>query len=296
MKSHTFLPLVVGGFLVGILLAGTSAFAQTNYEEQARSILQIFESGQKDSAYALLEPLKRSARFVPAVLYTRGQMTPDDRALNLYKEVIAIEPGGPWADRAALQLVIRYADKRDSMAAYTWANVLRVNYPRSPLLATADETLKNARGWRLSDEEMADAMAGKKKDDGKKADPKKATPAKTDPKKTDPAKKVDPKKAVDGKGVAKVSSVTPTETYTASGMKGYALQVGLYPTRDLADERSDELKKRNNIHAVALPKLINGKKQYALVIGPYTTIDEANKRKTVISSACNCQTFVVKVQ
>jgi hypothetical protein len=295
MKSHTFLPPVVGGFLLGLLFAGTSAFAQTNYEEQARSILQIFESGQKDSAYALLEPLKRSARFVPAVLYTRGQMTPDDRALNLYKEVIAIEPGGPWADRAALQLVLRYADKRDSMAAYTWANVLRVNYPRSPLLATADETLKNARGWRLSNEDMGDATAGKKKEEGKKADPKKTTPAKADPKKTDP-KKTDSKKPAVGKDVAKVSSVTPTETYTASGMKGYALQVGLYPTRDLADERSEELKKRNNIHAVALPKLISGKKQYALVIGPYTTIDEANRRKTVISGACNCQTFVVKVQ
>jgi septal ring-binding cell division protein DamX len=92
---------------------------------------------------------------------------------------------------------------------------------------------------------------------------------------------------------AKAKSAT-TESYSSSGMKGYALQVGLFPTRDMADGRAAELKKKN-LRSVALPKMIGGKKQYALVIGPYASIDEANKKKPAVAGACGCQTFVVKV-
>ena len=67
---------------IALLAASAAAVSQTpTYEEQAREILRLYEAGQKDSAYILIEPLKKSARFVPAVLYTRAQLTPDDRAL-----------------------------------------------------------------------------------------------------------------------------------------------------------------------------------------------------------------------
>src|SRR5688500_11885146 len=104
--------------------AVVSTSSAQSHEERARAILQLFETGQKDSAYQLIEPLKKEARFVPAVIYTRAQMTPDDRALNLYREIIALEPGGGWADDASYQLVQRYVEKRDSAAAYTWTAVL----------------------------------------------------------------------------------------------------------------------------------------------------------------------------
>jgi hypothetical protein len=317
MKSYSLFLSVTGAVVAGFLMFGGSARAQSAHEEQAKAILQLFESGQKDSAYALLEPLKKSARFEPAVLYTRAQMTPDDRALSLYKEVIAIEPNGTWADRAAYQLVARYAEKRDSVAAYTWAGVLKTNYSRSQFVANADELLKNPGSWRPSEDDLADLTSAKgktgakkpdtdpakPKTDAKKPDAKSPTAPGSDPKKpekADPAaKKPDsPKLADAGKKppVTAPAKSTPAaaESYSSSGMKGYALQVGLFPTRDMADDRAAELKKKN-IRSVALPKMIGGKKQYALVIGPYTTIEDANKKKSVVAGACACQAFVVKV-
>src|SRR5690606_29863391 len=87
---------------------------------------------------------------------------------------------------------------------------------------------------------------------------------------------------------------TTSDTYKSSGMKGYALQVGVFSTRDLADARSVELKKKN-IRSVSLPKMVNGKKQYALVVGPYSSIEEANRKKAVVAGACECDAFIVKV-
>jgi|GEM_PF-1790508 len=313
MKPYSLVRAVAGAVAAGVLLFG-SAVAQTGHEEQAKTILQLFESGQKDSAYALLEPLKKSARLEPAVLYVRAQMTPDDRALGLYKEVIAIEPTGAWADRAAFQLVSRYAEKRDSVAAYTWANALKTNYPRSPLVAESEEILKNPGSWRSTGDDLADLAATKGKTPASPAKPtattKKAEEKKTDPKaETTPVKKVDAKTpektdakktAVADKPAEKKAATTTkpaaaaTEKYTSSGMKGYALQVGLYPTRDKADDRAAELKKKN-IRSVSLPKMIDGKKQYALVVGPYTSIEDATKKKPVIAGACDCKAFIVRV-
>src|SRR4051812_11712992 len=109
MKHNTFFLSILGALYAGVFLTCSAALAQTSPEEQAKTILQLFDAGQKDSAYAMLEPLKRSARFVPAVMYTRAQMTPDDRALGLYKEILALEPGSSWAEKSAYQLVSRYA-------------------------------------------------------------------------------------------------------------------------------------------------------------------------------------------
>lgn len=264
-------------FLVTIFagaLACTSALAQS-YEDQAKTILLLFESGKKDSAYLMIEPLKRSARFVPAVLYTRARMTPDDRALALFKEIIALEPGGPWADKAAYQLVSRYADKGDSLAAFTWADVLRSNYPRSTMIAQSEDLLKGVKSWRAFVETPAtDAPPKRRANTSTDTIRTKTTRTTTNP--NEPPLK-------------------PRDTYKQSGMKGFALQVGLYPTREKADARAAELKKKN-LNAVALPKTVSGRKHYALVVGPYTSIDDASNKKTGVASQCDCQAFIVKVQ
>ncbi len=331
MRSNIFLLTIVGALYSGVFLSYATVYAQS-YEDQAKTILQLFESGQKDTAYALLEPLKKHARFVPAVIYTRARMTPDDRALALFKEVVAMEPGGRWADQAALQLVSRYVDKRDSLAAYHWTEVLRVNYPRSPLVADAEDLLDGVRIWRSPEEDSADTPKGdpakikeaspgtaaKAKDpaqkEQKKAEEKKAEvkkPAekaevkkmaeKTDVKKA-AEKKVEEKKAEAKKDSAVKSpesaaqkTGSASEVYKSSGMKGYAIQVGIFPSRNQAEVRSGELKKKN-IRSVALPKVIDGKKQYALVVGPYQSIEDANKKKPIVASACDCKAFIVKVQ
>ncbi|HVZ40578.1 MAG TPA: SPOR domain-containing protein [Candidatus Kapabacteria bacterium] len=152
MKPNNVLLSILGAFCTGVLMTYAAASAQTNPEEQARAILQLFEAGQKDSAYALLEPLKKSARFVPAVMYARAEMTPDDRALGLYKELIAMEPASPWAEKASYQLVVRYTEKRDSLAAYLWDGVLKKNFAGSQFVGTADELLAGVKSWHSIDD------------------------------------------------------------------------------------------------------------------------------------------------
>jgi septal ring-binding cell division protein DamX len=87
----------------------------------------------------------------------------------------------------------------------------------------------------------------------------------------------------------------PAETYRASGMRGYALQVGLFPTKAAAEKRARELSSKR-LKAVALPKTVDGKRQYALVVGPYKTTKDAEAKKSAISGGCNCQAFIVKVE
>jgi cell division septation protein DedD len=302
MKPNHLFFSMLAALYTGVFLTCTAAFAQSP-EEQAKTILQLFEAGQKDSAYQMIEPLKKSARFVPAVIYTRAYLTPDDRALALYKEVIALEPGGTWADQAAYQLVLRYAEKRDSLAAHTWATVLRLNYPRSPMLATADDILAEIQSWRAEFDDLYDVPpTSKGKTTAKETSTSKETTAAKE--KSVPVKKVGEKKEGEkkegekketAKKVKDSSAATPTETYSGSGMRGYALQVGLFPTKQKADTRAGELKKKN-IRAIPLPKMVKGKKQYALVIGPYSTADDATKKKATVAGACDCQPFMVMVK
>jgi cell division septation protein DedD len=264
-----------------LLTAGTAAFSQTpTYEEQAREILRLYDAGQKDTAYVLIEPLKKSARFVPAVLYTRAQLTPDDRALNLYREAVALDPTGIWADDCLYQLVRRYTDKGDSVAALTWMNVLKTSHASSPFVPDAEKVLAGTTVWHDDEPEPAPKKEAKEVKKEKPAVATKAKPAK-------PAKSTESDNDAD--------DAPTTTTYRSTAMRGYALQVGLFPTRQLADKRMAELKKKK-ISASALPKMVDGKKQYALVVGPYTTMDDANKKKSTVTTACDCKAFIVKVE
>lgn len=263
---------------LAISFVGTLAvYAQSSYQERAKSILQMFETGNRDSAYVLIEALKadRNARYIPAVLFTRAQMTPDDRALDLYRELIALEPGGAWADDAVYQLVRRYIDKRDSLAAFTWASVLRVNYPRSPFIVQSDDSLKAVTDWVTT---VAVAP------------PTPATPASTGTSSTG-----DSLKKGNAKPKAALAPAKNTDSGSAGKMKGYALQVGIFPTKPAAESRIRELEKKK-LRVYTLPKFVDGKKQYALIVGPYPTIEEANGRKADVVTACDCKAFVVKVE
>ena len=265
----------------GSALIMTTALMAQSYEDQARAILQLYEAGQRDSAYTLIEPLKRSARFVPAVIFTRAQMTPDDRALGLFKEIVALEPGGAWADEAVYQLVRRYADKRDSLAAHTWMSSLRVNHPRSPFIPAAEDLLRNTSGWMTAEPDAPErpTTAAETPKSAPTSTPPKSSPVASSPKRPAPTP----------------VATTPSETYRASGMRGFALQVGIFPTRKAAEDKAASLKKKN-VRALPLPKTVDGKKQYALVVGPYKSIDEANKKKGTIATACDCAAFVVRVE
>jgi cell division septation protein DedD len=306
MKPNSRYLSMLGALVAAAFLIHPAARAQANPEEQAKTILQLFENGQKDTAYALLEPLKKSARFVPAVIYTRAQMTPDDRALALYKEIMALEPGGSWAEKSAYQLVMRYADKRDSLAAHTWAGVLKTNYAKSSLVAGADKILSEVTSWRTPDEDMADVSPGKKSSAKDNTAKSSKSAAKTSAKSaTTPAtSKSAPKPATAAKTAAATKPTTPakttsnpqsSETYKSTGLNGFALQVGVFPTKELAQARSNELRGRK-IRAYALPKPSAGQGFYAVVIGPYATKEEANKKKSIVDGLCGCDSFRVEVK
>lgn len=246
----------------------TAMKAQGGYDEQAQAILRLFESGRKDTAYALIDTLKKVARFSPAVLYTRAQMTSDDRALGLYKELIALEPQGRYADKAALELVQRYIDKHDSLASYTWLTVLKDHYPVSPLINQADKAFRDVKSWK------SPADSG--------------TPAKTIRKHGSAAK--DTTKTT-GKHTPR-----PKPPVSPPALTGYALQLTLYSTKEKAEARARQLVTEKKVRAVALPKPNGAVMQYAVVVGPYKTLKGALADKSRIKKLCGTDPLPVKIE
>lgn len=270
---------IVSAFLV--LTGAGAVLAQSDYEKQALEILKLYEAGQTDTAYWLVEPLKRNARFIPAALYVRAQMTPDDRALNLYREIIALEPNGPWADESAHQLVRRYIEKKDSIAAWTWYGMLQKNYPQSQYIAKSKSLLGAVKSWEVvvdDEDEMEESETAEIAPFEEVATATKKDTAKSAQKKQEPAK-----------------PAVKTEAKSGDEFSGYALQVGLFPTRAAAEKRVKELRAKS-LKPVIFPKEVNGKTQYALVVGPYQSLEEAGKAKTSVAKACECGAFTVQVE
>lgn len=359
------------------LITANRALAQATYEEQSLAILKLYESGDKgkrDSAYKLIDRLKadRQARFVPVVLFVRGEMTPDDRSLNLYREVIALDPGGPWADDAAAALARRYATNHDSLAAHMWLGMLQSNYPRSPLVTATQDSISGIKNWSLPEASAATPKTGAsttsdtvrsqvrkpaqsggqsagqsavRRDTAKTTKPattKSTTTAKTTATTTktstakkpastsSPTKPAAPKSSSPTKsaatkptstssktvakptsstkpptgasktgtsktGASKTGASTPASDTALSKLRGYALQVGVFPSKEAAQPQLTELQQKK-LQVYALPKFIDGKKQYAVIVGPYPTLDEASNRKAEVAAACDCQAFIVKVE
>ncbi len=263
MHRYRTTTLLLTAFALHSLILVGQLRAQS-YDDQAKSILALFDAGKADTAYALIEPLKRSARFVPAILYARAHMTPDDRALPLYKEAIALEPGGPWADRACFALVLRYVEKGDSSASATWLGVLSNGYPRSSYIQRATEIVDAKHDWIAFD-------------DGTD----KPTPRKNGDK---------PKPTKKGNDTTRPKGGGATQE-----LRGYALQVGLLPTREAAEQRASQVR-AVGLNPSVFPKVVGGKKNYAVVVGPYESVAAANKQRTEVSRLCNCKAFTVRVE
>lgn len=260
-RTATLLLAVFG--IQGILTLET--VTAQSFDEQARSILALFDAGRTDTAYALIEPLKRTARFVPAILYARAHMTPDDRALPLYKEAIALEPGGAWADRSCFALVLRYVEKGDSAAAATWLNVLSNGYPRSSYTQRATEIVEARRDW-IAFDDGTDKSRRNTTDRGKQTTTRR------------------------GSDSSKPKSVDATRE-----LRGYALQVGLLPTREAAEQRAAQIRAAG-LNPSVFPKIVSGRKSYAVVVGPFESVVAANRQRSEVSRLCNCKAFTVRVE
>ena len=273
-------------FLLPVVFLSLSA---QEYEEQALEILRLYEDGQTDTAYWLVEPLKRNARFVPAALFVRAQMTPDDRALGLYREVIALRPAGPYADDAAYQLIRRYTAKRDSLAAWTWLGMLESNFPQSPFIAVARELLGSQKVWTFTSASgEGEGMESQDIGDGA------SSSSESD---EDEPEEID-EPAVSAGTPADESSDEPVEGAVAvesDVFSGYALQVGLLPTKAAAERRATELREVG-LEPDIFEKSVDGRTAWAVVVGPYATREEAAADKGRVAKACGCGAFTVLVE
>lgn len=250
-----------------------------DFEREAIDILKLYEEGRTDTAYDLIEPLKRNARFVPAALYVRAQMTEDDRALNLYREIIALEPNGAWADEAAYQLVMRYVVKKDSLAAWTWYGMLEKTYPQSPYIAKASASLKETSSWSFIAQQ--DPAVPNGQNGGKPSgNPSSTTPGGTT---TTPSTTTNPP--------ARTEPAVATHTRPTL----YGLQVGLLPTRAAAQRHIEGLKS-SGLSMSIYEKDVSGRKSFAVVVGPYDSQDAAAAKKADVAKACECDAFTVIVE
>jgi cell division septation protein DedD len=295
-KNHQTVIMIINQFrsiLIPLLLLPfilLNATAQ-EYEEQALEILRLYEDGKTDTAYWLVEPLKRNARFVPVALYVRAQMTPDDRALGLYREVIALQPGGPYADDAAYQLVRRYTAKRDSLAAWTWLGMLESSFPQSPFIAVARELLGSQSVWTFT-------SGGSESDEMDSQD----RTVDVVSSRSDADEPQDTEDSEINTGTSPQSTVEPsdepaTET-PGSGeevFSGYALQVGLLPTKGAAERRAAELR-GEGLDPDIFEKSVDGRTAWAVVVGPYATREAAAADKGRVAKACGCGAFTVLVE
>ncbi len=262
------------GLVVATMLSSTSpvvAQGVDDAEEQALEILRLYEQGRTDTAYWLIEPLKKHARFVPAALFVRAQMTPDDRALNLYREVIALEPGGAWADDAAFQLVRRYVAKRDSIGASSWLTMLSRTFPQTPFLSQARSLVASQSVWSFREEE-------RRAEDRDAADP-------------DARSLEEPEVAVEVEVEADVAEMNDQP----DRFSGYALQVGLLPTEVAADRHAAAMLAAGLTPHV-FEKGVDGRNAWAVVVGPYPSKDEAAADKPRVVNACGCGAFTVIVE
>ena len=265
-------------FALVTLLTGVATLSAQEYEEQAMEILKLYEEGQTDTAYWLVEPLKRNARFVPAALYVRAQMTPDDRALGLYREVIALDPGGAYADDAAYQLVRRYVQKRDSLAAIAWLSMLEKHHPQSPFLAMARNAILMQNLWSFGEEDEAEEEPFRASGSVEFTD-------------TGNDARFDATGGAESADTADSSA----EEVELQEFSGYALQVGLLPTQAAAERRAEEVRS-NGLVPFIFEKDVDGRSAFAVVVGPYKSSVEAANDKVRVAEACECGAFTVVVE
>lgn len=185
-----------------------------------------------------------------------------DKALEIYKEIIAKSPESPWADDAYWRLVQYYGVKGDiDKAEFELAN-FRKRYPTSEFLLTATDVVRTCRSFTNSIEKKLKAVE-KKSAEAEKAGQK---PEGSNQKKENSA------------GDSKQSG-------------SYGLQVGVFGTLEKAEIEKERFM-ANRLRTTIEEKLVEGKKMFAVVIGNYSSMDAAEAAKQIIQQQCNCNPVI----
>ena len=119
--------------------------------------------------------------------------------------------------------------------------------------------------------------------------------------KVEVAKKEDAKPKIE---VAKKEEVKPAETKPKQEVKKevttepqenekYGLQVGVYSTKESADNEVAKFKQQRLISYV-LNKDIDGTQMYAVVVGEYSSKESAEQARKIVQVQCKCQPIIFK--
>ncbi len=85
----------------------------------------------------------------------------------------------------------------------------------------------------------------------------------------------------------------PAVRDSVSKPSSYALQVGLFRTRQLAEREVERLRQRR-LRASIMEKLWQGQTHYAVVVGAYSSRAAAEAARATVAAQCRCQPIVVE--
>src|SRR3989339_76931 len=191
-------------------------------------------------------------------------------AVEKYKNIVKSFPESEWADDAYWRIVQFYAVIGDTSSAKSVTTAIPKQEP-----VKKEET----------------KITGTK--------PKQETVKKEDIKPE--VKKVDTKPKVD---IAKKEEIKPADTKTIQEVKKeiqaevqenekYGLQVGVYSTKDAADNEVAKFKQQRLISYV-MNKDIDGTQMYAVVVGEYSSKESAEQARKIVQVQCKCQPIIFK--
>ncbi len=274
--------------IIGFCIAG-STMSNAQSDNLVRNRLKRIALGQTDEVRTELPDLLSEFPNDPGVRLLHAVLVEDAAlALPMFEKIVEEYPQSEWADDAQWRVVQIYALRNDTAKAWQTLQEYRKQYPDSEFLLFASELVKNAVG-RVPPSRKASVYESKSAADKSVAaqgsarqTPKKTNAAKPAVDKA-PAEKASPEKTVGEKTAVKEKDAADR----------YALQVGLYSTRQSAEAEVEKFRSAR-MRTEIIEKTVDSEKKYAVIIGSYSTHEGAEKAKETVEKYCNCTPFIIE--
>ncbi len=282
---------------VGILLiSSVSGYAQA---QKVREYLRMVAIGKVEEVKKQLPDLLAEYPDDPGVQLLLGVVIDDAKlAVEKYKNIVKNYPESEWADDAYWRIVQYYAVTGDTSKAKEALDNYRKKYPASEFLMPASDVVRFAISFAKSEKTKQDEAHFSVSKDMKPVEPEaKKETLKKNVHNTIQAKPNHEviKKENKNQGTAKQNkeiAVKKTVLPDNSNEK-YGLQVGIYSTKEAADNEVARFKKQRLI-AYIMNKDIDGNPMYAVVIGEYSSKESADQAKKIVQSQCQCEPLIFK--
>lgn len=302
------------------MLAGSVA-ASAQSDNLVRNRLKRIALGQAAEVRSELPDLLSEFPNDPGVRLLHAVLVEDaSLALPMFEKIVEEYPQSEWADDALWRVVQIYALRNDTARAWQALQEYRKQYPDSEFLLFASELVKNAVGSvpptrkvsvyesKPSTEKGTVAQNTKQptKKTETKAEDSKVVPAKSAEKSVD---KADKTKAASEKNAAKPADkaekpVKPADEKPAKetpkepvkekeSASRYALQVGLYSTRQSAEAEVEKFRSAR-MRTEIIEKSVDSETKYAVIIGSYSTREGAEKARETVEKYCDCTPFIIE--